>query len=286
MGWRGRLRYLPLVLRLLALVLVMIAFAGPRRPLEQAPVTTEGVNIVLVIDTSTSMAARDFKVEGKAWDRLSVVKKVVKEFVGKRPSDRLALIAFAARPYTVCPLTLDHPWLTTQLERIDFGLMEDGTAIGSAIASGVNRLRKAEGKSKVMVLLTDGINNSGSIDPVTAAQAAKANQIRIYTIGAGSRDPGTMPGILGNMMLSAGLVAIDEDVLRRIADTTGGKYFRATDTASLEEIYRQIDAMEKTRIEDKGYREYEELFSYLVGAALILLCFELALGRTFLLKIP
>jgi Ca-activated chloride channel family protein len=198
----------------------------------------------------------------------------------------LALIAFAARPYTVCPLTLDHLWLVTQLDRVQFGLMEDGTAIGSAIASGVNRLRQAEGKSKVLVLLTDGINNAGSIDPVTAAEAAKAHQIRIYTIGAGSRDPGAVPGIFGNIMLSAGMAAIDEDVLHRIADTTGGKYFRATDTASLEDIYHQIDVLEKTRIEDSGYREYEELFPYWVGAALILLLLEILLGRTVFLKIP
>lgn len=286
-SWRGRCRYVPLILRLIALFLIIVALAGPRRPLQESRVVTEGVHIVLVLDTSTSMSVTDFKVNGNPVTRLAVVKKVVEDFVKKRSNDRIGLIAFAARPYTVCPLTSDHSWLVAQLKRIDFGLMADGTAIGSALASGINRLRAVEGKSKVMILLTDGINNAGSIEPKEAAKSAEAYGIKVYTIGAGSRDVErsgiqAMPGLF----VPSGALAIDEKVLEDIAGVTGGKYFRATDTASLEEIYRKIDALEKTDIEDTGYREYEEFFIPFLGVALFLIFFEVLIGRTLLLKIP
>ncbi len=285
-GWRARCRYVPMALRLIALLLIIIALAVPRRPLEESRVTSEGVHIILILDTSTSMSVTDFKVAGKPVTRLVVVKKVVEDFVKRRLNDRIGLIAFAARPYTVCPLTSDHPWLSTQLERIDFGLMDDGTAIGSALAAGVNRLRTVEGKSKVIILLTDGINNAGSIDPKEAAKSAEAYGIKVYTIGAGTKEAVNGMQVMRGFFLPAGTLAIDEEVLESIAATTGGKYFRATDTESLEDIYRKIDALEKTDIEETGYREYQELFTPFLCVALLLVFFEVLLGRTLLLKIP
>ncbi|NTV30295.1 MAG: VWA domain-containing protein [Candidatus Omnitrophica bacterium] len=286
--WRSRLEPLPFILRCLTLVLVVIALAGPRKPVENSRVVTEGVNIVLLLDTSTSMAAEDFTINGKRQNRLAVVKKVVSDFIAKRKDDRVGLVAFAARPYTVCPLTTDHVWLETQMDRIRFGLMEDGTAIGSAIASGANRLRNAEGKSKVMILLTDGINNAGKIEPLAAAKAAQSYGIRIYTIGAGTRGEAPYPvaDMFGRTIYQNIKIEIDEDILRKIADTTGGQYFRATDTDSLEGIYDQIDRLEKTRIEETGYRQYTELFDRALVAALVLLVAEVLIGRTVLLRIP
>lgn len=286
--WRSRLEPLPYLLRCLALVLAVVSLAGPRQPIEQSRVTTEGVNIMLVLDTSTSMAAEDFTIEGRRQNRLAVVKKVVRDFIAKRKDDRVGLIAFAARPYTVCPLTSDHGWLEANLNRIRFGLMEDGTAIGAAIASGTNRLRGAEGKSRVMVLLTDGINNAGKIDPLTAAQAAQSYGIRIYTIGAGTKGEAPYPvaDLFGRTIYQNVKIEIDEDVLRKISDTTGGQYFRATDTASLEGIYAQIDRLEKSKIEETGYRQYSELFGRPLMAALLLILLEVVVGRTVLLKIP
>lgn len=285
-GWRARFRYVPLALRLLALFFMIVALAGPRRPLQESRVMSEGISIMLVVDTSTSMSVKDFKINGKPATRLAVVKKVMQDFITRRPNDRIGLIAFAARPFIVCPLTSDHSWLSTQMERIDFGLMEDGTAIGSALASGVNRLRAVESKSKVIILLTDGINNAGSIEPKEAAKSAEAYGIKVYTIGAGTKEASSGMQIMPGFFVPAGALAIDEEVLGAIATATGGKYFRATDTESLEDIYHKIDALEKSDIEETGYQEYEELFIPFLCVALLLIFFEVLIGRTLLLKIP
>lgn len=265
-----------------------MALAGPREPLDDFEHRTEGVNIVLLVDVSTSMAAEDFKRKGNRINRLEIVKDVVKDFVQKRPNDRIGLIAFAAKPYVVCPLTTDHNWLEKNLERIRFGLMEDGTAIGSAIASGVNRLRNLEGPSQVVILLTDGVNNAGSIDPIKAAEAAESFGVKVYTIGVGTRGLAPYPttDFFGRKAYQNVQTEIDEGMLKKVARISGGQYFRATDTASLEEIYARIDEMETVKIEEKGYQDYRELFSVFLGLGLFLLLFEIILSRTVFLKLP
>jgi Ca-activated chloride channel homolog len=188
----------------------------------------------------------------------------------------------------VCPLTTDHAWLGANLDRVDFGLIEDGTAIGSAIASGANRLKGVKAKSKIMILLTDGINNAGKIDPMAAAEAAKAIGVRVYTIGAGSRGPVPYPtmDLFGRRVYQNVQIDIDEDTLKKIAELTSGQYFRATDTESLKAIYDQIDKLEKVKIEEQGYRQYEEYFDKVLLAALLVLILEVVLGKTVFLKIP
>ncbi|MBF0620195.1 MAG: VWA domain-containing protein, partial [Candidatus Omnitrophica bacterium] len=247
-----------------------------------------GINIAVVIDTSTSMMAEDLSFGGRRQNRLEAVKAVVADFIDARKDDRVALIAFAAKPYVVCPLTADHAWLKTNLDRINFGLMEDGTAIGSALASAVNRLRKADGKSKVVILLTDGINNAGKIDPKAAAKSAEAFGVRVYTIGAGTKGfaPYPVTDLFGHTVYQNVKIEVDDDMLKEVAAITGGQYFRATDGESLKDIYKKIDAMEKVKFEDIGYRQYEEHFKGVLLWALVLLLLEAVLSRTVFLKIP
>jgi Ca-activated chloride channel family protein len=287
-SWRVRCLRLPFFLRLLTILLFMLALAGPRSPLGAFIHQTEGVNIVIAMDVSTSMAAEDFTLENKRANRLDVVKNVIRDFILKRSGDKIGLIAFAARPYTVSPLTIDHSWLQSNMERVTFGLMEDGTAIGSAIASAVNRLRDVEGKSKIIVLMTDGINNAGRIDPLTAAQLAQAKGIRVYTIGTGSRDlvPYPTVDIFGRRIYQNVKIEIDEEMLKVIAKNTGGSYFRATDTESLKDIYSQIDALEKFKFEQSGFLEYEEHFDKFLIIAVFIFIIESLLSRTIFLRIP
>jgi Ca-activated chloride channel family protein len=286
--WRMRLRHLPFFLRMLVLILFIVALAGPQSVLEESKSKAEGINMALLLDTSTSMAAEDFTINGKRLNRLDVIKSVLKEFVMQRSSDRLGLIAFAAKPYTVSPLTSDHTWLLSNLDRVKFGLMEDGTAIGSAIAAGVARLRKAEGKSNVIILLTDGVNNSGKILPLDAASAAAALGIKIYTIGAGTKGmaPYPLQDFMGRTVYQNVKIEIDEDTLRKIAEKTGGEYFRATDTDSLKSIYERIDKLEKVKFEESSYRQVDELFDRVLLLALAILLLEVILARTILLRIP
>ena len=275
-------------LRMAAILLFVLSLAQPRIPLEETKVWTEGVDIILTIDCSGSMLAEDFKIGKHRQNRLEVVKKVVEQFIKARKADRIGIIAFAARAYTVCPLTLDHPWLIKNLARIKIGAIEDGTAVGSAISSSLNRLRDSEAKSKVIILLTDGINNAGRISPLTAAEAAGALGIKIYTIGAGTKGlaPYPVQGLWGESLYRNVKIEIDEATLKEIARISGGKYFRATDTKSLEEIYNQIDSLEKTPIEEAGFREYKELFPPLVILGLIILILEIILSNTILRKLP
>ncbi len=275
-------------LRMAAILLFVLALAQPRIPLEEVMVRTEGIDIVLTIDCSGSMLAEDFKIGNRRQNRLEVVKKVVEDFIKERRNDRIGIIAFAARAYTVCPLTLDHSWLIKNLERIKIGAIEDGTAVGSAISSSLNRLKDNEAKSKIIILLTDGINNAGRISPLTAAEAAKALGIKIYTVGAGTKGlaPYPVQGFWGERLYQNVKIEIDEAVLKEVARISGGKYFRATDTKSLEEIYKEIDSLEKTPIEEAGFQEYRELFPLLVILGLILLILEIILSNTILRKIP
>lgn len=275
-------------LRIVSVALIITALARPQAPIADSKVQSQGIDIVLALDCSTSMLAEDFKLAGRRQNRLEVVKEVVKDFVKGRANDRLGIVAFAARAYTVCPLTLDHGWLLENLERIKTGLIEDGTALGSGIASSLDRLKDLKAKSKVIILLTDGRNNTGSIAPLAAAQTAKAMKVKVYTIGAGTKGlaPYPVKDFSGNTVYRSIQIDIDEDMLMKIAEKTGGKYFRATDTESLREIYKEIDKLEKTIREEKGYLEYQELFPYFLIPGIALLFVEIILSNTFLMKIP
>lgn len=286
--WKTRFQQIPYILRLLVIVLFFLALAGPRSVLEETVHKTEGIDIVLAIDSSGSMAAEDFVLKGKRQNRLAIVKKVVEEFVTERKNDRLGLVAFASLAYTVSPLTTDHSWLLTNLDRVELGLIKDGTAVGSAIVSSVARLKNSDAKSRIIILLTDGVNNAGKIGPVEAARVAKAFDIKIYTIGAGTkgRVPFPVRDMWGRTVYQNVLIELDEEMLQEVADITGGKYFRATDAESLRDIYEEIDALEKIKIEEHGYKEYKELFSFFLIAALMVLCLEVALAETVFLRIP
>lgn len=276
------------LLKLLALVLLILALARPQSPLEGADVTTEGIDIVLAIDCSTSMLAQDFTLGGKRRNRLEVVKDVVEDFISKRRDDRIGIVAFAARPYTVSPLTLDYNWLTKNLERVEIGIIEDGTAVGSGLAASLHRLEKSTAKSKVVILLTDGRNNAGSISPNSASELARALGIKVYTIGAGSKGlvPYPVKDLFGRDVYRNIEIDLDEETLRDIARVSGGQYFNAQDTDSLRKVYKEIDKLEKTSIEDKGYLEYKELFYLFVILALFLLIIEEILATTVLMRIP
>ncbi len=287
-SFKLKLSKVMIYLRAAGLTLLIFVLARPQSPVEDSKIQSEGIDIVLAIDCSTSMLAEDFKLGVRRQSRIEVVKDVVKDFIKARKDDRIGLVAFAARAYTASPLTLDYGWLLENLARLKTGLIEDGTAIGAGIASSLNRLRDTKAKSKVVILLTDGRNNIGNISPLTASEAAKALKIKIYTIGAGSKGlaPYPVKDFFGNTVYQPVEVDIDDELLKKVADLTGGKYFRATDTASLRQIYREIDRMEKTVIEDKGYAQYNELFGYFLLPGLVLLILEIVLGNTYLRKLP
>jgi Ca-activated chloride channel family protein len=278
------LRYL----KATGLVLMVLALSRPQASIEKTRVYIEGIDIVLAVDVSSSMKAMDFRVKGERVNRLQVVKDVVADFIKKRKNDRIGLVAFSALAYTVCPLTLDHDWLEKNLERVRTGMIEDGTAIGSAISAAVNRLRDTEAKEKVVILLTDGRNNAGRISPVAAAEAARALGIKVYTIGAGTKGlaPYPMKDTRGNTVVRPVEIRIDDELLKQIADITDGRYFRATDTRSLVKIYDEIDKLEKTRMEQTGYDLYRELFGYFLVPGLILLLLEKVLSNTVFRRIP
>ncbi len=277
-----------IVLRMIILSLFIIALARPRVPIVQERVFKEGVDIVLTLDTSTSMRALDFKIKGRRYNRLHVVKQVVERFIARRINDRIGMVAFAGRPYVVCPLTLDHNWLLANLERVEIGMVEDGTAIGSSIAAALNRLKSSQAKTKIIILLTDGRNNAGKISPLTAAEAARALGVKIYTIGAGSigQVPYPVKDAFGRDRIQYVEVDMDESSLAKIADITSGKYFRATDTASLRKIYGRINSLETTPFKQPVYMRYEEKFSLFLLCAFVLLLIEQVLANTILRKIP
>ncbi|MBI5666155.1 MAG: VWA domain-containing protein [Nitrospirae bacterium] len=277
-----------IIVRMLSLFLVIIALSRPQLMLQESKIETEGIDIVLAIDTSTSMLAEDFELKGKRENRLEVVKDVVDDFIKNRSSDRIGIVAFAGNAYSVAPLTLDYGWLTQNLERVRIGMIEDGTAIGSGLSSALNRLKDSEAKGKVVVLLTDGRNNAGNISPLTAADAARALNIKVYTIGAGTKGLAPYPAkdFFGNTVYRQVQIDIDEDTLKKIAEKTKALYYRATDTKSLRNIYGEIDKIEKTPIEEKGYTEYKELFHYFLIPGLVLLIMEVVLKNTWLRRIP
>ena len=283
-GWRWLLP----ALRTVVLALVAIAIARPQFGEAESRVRGEGIDIVLAVDISGSMLAEDFSLEGERANRLAVVKSVVKTFVERRVGDRIALVLFAGRPYTQCPLTLDHGWLLQNLDRAEIGMIEDGTAVGTALATAAGRLEGSDAESKVIILLTDGQNNAGKISPETAAEAVRALDIKLYTIGAGTRGMAPFPArdFFGNLVYQPTQVDIDEETLTTIADRTGGRYFRATDTESLEKIYLEIDELERTEFEAPQYTDYRELYPWIVIVALLSLSIELFLNETRLRKLP
>lgn len=285
---RQRLNWVPAVLRCAAVTLVILALARPQTVLSHSKTITEGVDIVIDLDTSTSMLAEDFKIGNQRINRFNLIKEVVKDFIAKRKDDRIALVAFAARAYTVCPLSTDYQWLYDNLDRVRVGMIEDATAIGSALASSLNRLRTSKTRSRIIILLTDGINNAGNISPLVAAEAAKALKVKIYTIGVGSKGlvPYPMQDQFGRTVYQNIPIEIDEDTLKKIADETGGKYYRASDTETLWKIYDDINRLEKSNIEHYGYMEYNELFVNFLIPALILFAVEILLSNTVFLKVP
>lgn len=285
---RVRLGKSLIILRITAIALMIIALARPQAILDGSKAVSEGVDIVLDIDTSTSMLAEDFMLGARRINRFDLVREVVKDFIRKRKDDRIAMVAFAARAYTVCPLTTDYAWLNENLDRVRVGMIEDATAVGSAIASSINRLRSSKTKSKIIILLTDGVNNAGNISPLVAAEAAKALKIKIYTIAVGTKglSPYPMKDYYGRTVYRNIPIEIDEESLRKIAETTGGKYYLATDTEKLRNIYDEINRLERSNIEHFGYREYSELFYYFLIPGMMLLIIGIFLSNTVFLKVP
>ncbi len=272
----------------LALALFIIALARPQLGRVTTRVQATGVDIMLVIDVSRSMLAEDFTIGNSRANRIDTVKIVTEQFIRQRPNDRIGIVAFAGRPYLVSPLTLDHDWLIRNLERLRIGLVEDGTAIGSAIASAANRLKDKEAKTKLIVLLTDGDNNAGKVQPLTAAEAAKALGIRIYTIGAGTEGEAPFPlqNAFGRTVYRNVLVKFDEKTLSEIASITNGQYFRATDTNSLRKIFSEIDKMEKTKVEVERTAQYRDLFHYVLIPGIACLLLEILLSQTVWRRLP
>ena len=282
--WRRMLPWL----RLVALALLILSLARPQLGNEASQIRTEGIDIMLAVDVSSSMLAEDFTLENGPANRLQAVKEVVRSFVEDREGDRIGLVLFAARPYLQSPLTLDHGWLMSNLDRAEIGMIEDGTAVGSALATAVNGLEGSETESKLVILLTDGQSNAGRVTPEAAAEAAATLGYRVYTIGAGTRGVARYPStdFFGNKRYVPMEVDIDEKTLRRVAAETGGKYFRATDTDSLRSIYEEIDQLERTEHEGLVYLDYHELYPWLAIPALLLLVIDVVVAETWLRVLP
>jgi Ca-activated chloride channel family protein len=278
----GVIRHFPFVLRTIAIVMIVLAIARPRSSSKLDRVDSEGIDIVLAMDVSTSMLARDFSP-----DRINAAKDIAIQFIAQRPSDRIGIVVFASESYTQCPLTTDRATLINLMKEIQTGLIEDGTAIGNGLATAVARLKDSNAKSRVVILLTDGVNNSGEIPPQTAADIAKSYGIRVYTIGVGANGNAPYPVVTPwGVDIQNIPVQIDEDLLKKIADTTGGRYFRATDNTKLSEIYSEINKMEKARTTIDSFPVYKELFGSFGLAALICLLLELVLKWFVIKRMP
>ena len=275
------LRHLPELLRLAAMCLIVVCIARPRSSTQSERVDTEGIDIMLAMDVSTSMLARDFEP-----DRINAAKDIAMEFIAQRPSDRMGIVVFAGESYTQCPLTTDRSTLINLMKELQTGLIDDGTAIGNGLATAVARLTDSDAKSRVVILLTDGENNSGEIAPETAAEIASTYGVRVYTIGVGANGTAPYPVMTPWGIEMQNLpVQLDEDLLRNIASITGGRYFRATDNTKLAEIYSEINKMEKTRVTVDNFPVYKELFLKYALWALALLLLELIL-RFLFKKLP
>lgn len=276
------LRHAPMLLRTVALSMIIIAIARPRSSSKMDKIDTEGIDIVLAMDVSTSMLARDFTP-----DRISAAKDIAIEFISQRPSDRIGIVVFAGESYTQCPLTTDRATLINLMKEIQTGLIEDGTAIGNGLATAVARMQGSDAKSRVVILLTDGVNNRGEITSQTAADIAKTYGIRVYTIGVGANGTAPYPVITPwGVQMQDVEVEIDEDLLKGIAETTGGRYFRATDNTKLSEIYSEINKMEKARTTIDSFPVYKELFMDFALVALICLLLEVVFNAFILKRLP
>jgi len=284
-------------LLLLALAAFAIGMARPRLGKSLTQVQASGIDIMVVLDVSGSMLTKDFTIGGESATRIDAVREVTRKFIEGRPNDRIGMIAFAGRPYVVSPMTLDHDWLLQNLERVKTGLVEDGTAIGSGIAAAANRLNDKGSKSRAIVLLTDGENNAGKIPPNTAAEAVKAMNIRFYAVGAGINGVAPAPvfnnqngrpltDMRGNVLYQNQRVQFNEAGLREVTKIADGQFFRATDTKSLEQIFRDIDKMEKTTVTVKKYQQYRELFPAFIMAGCGLLIAQILLSQTRWKKLP
>ncbi len=279
-----------------SLALLIIALARPQLGKSLTQVEASGIDIIVVLDVSTSMLTKDFTIGGDAATRIDAIREVTRKFIEGRPNDRIGLIAFAGRPYVVSPMTLDHDWLLLNLDRVRIGLVEDGTAIGSAIASAANRLQDKKAKSRALVLLTDGENNAGKVPPNTAAEAVKALGIHLYAVGAGingiapspvfNRSGKPMTDVLGNVLYQNAEAHFNEAGLKEVAQIAGGKFFRATDTRSLQQIYADIDKLEKSTVSVKKYQQYRDLFPACIMAGAGLLIAQIILGQTVWKKLP
>ncbi len=279
---KEKFRHMPFVLRMIALALLIIALARPQSTTSGENVFSEGIDIVLALDISGSMLAEDFQP-----NRIEAAKAVAQEFISGRTNDRIGLVIFSGESFTQCPLTVDYPVLRNLIRELRSGMIEDGTAIGLGLANSVSRLKDSKAKSKVIILLTDGVNNRGQIDPLTAAQIAQSNGMRVYTVGVGTigEAPYPMQTPLGIRYQNVP-VDLDEKMLSQIAEMTDGKYFRATDNKTLKSIYKEIDKLEKTRIEVRSYRRYKELFYDFAMLAFVLLLIEIGISHTWLRKLP
>ena len=280
---RYYLRHAPFVLRMAALATLVVALARPQSAEQNTRTNTDGIDIMLALDVSGSMLARDFRP-----DRLEAAKEVAGSFISDRYGDRIGLVVFAGEAFTQSPLTADQSTLLTLLGRVRSGLIEDGTAIGNGLATAINRLRESNAKSKVIILLTDGENNRGEIAPLTAAEIARDQGIRVYTIGVGTRGTAPYPTVdfFGNPTVVQAKVQIDEKILGEIADLTGGRYFRATDNAKLQSIYDEINQLEKSKVEISQYTTYTEEYLRWAAAALALLLVEFLLRTLWLKSLP
>ncbi len=281
-SWKEKLRDTPPVLRALGLGFLIVALARPQTFNSGENIYAQGIDIAMLLDISGSMMAEDFKP-----NRVGAAKNVINDFIDARTSDRIGLVIFSREAFTQCPLTIDYGVLKTLLNQVKPGMIEDGTAIGNAIANGANRLKDTPSKSKIMILLTDGMNNAGEVDPITAARIAKTYNIRIYTIGVGTRGEAPYPvqtpfGIRYQMIPAE----IDENMLQQIAQITDGKYYRATNNRALEDVYKEIDKLEKTKIEVTSYRNAKELFFPWLSVGLMLLFLEVGLSQTIFKRLP
>jgi Ca-activated chloride channel family protein len=279
-----RVKLLPLlnIFRIIGFIALVLALARPQKSLSEREITTEGIDIVLALDVSGSMLALDFKP-----DRLGAAKLVAQEFIDSRPNDRIGLVVFAGESFTQCPITTDHKVLTDLFKNVKSGLIEDGTAIGMGLATAVSRLQESDAVSKVVIIMTDGVNNAGYIDPLTSVELAKSEGIRVYTIGVGNNGMAPYPAkdMFGRIVYQNVEVNIDEDLLKTIASETGGKYFRATNNATLKSIYNEIDQLEKSKINVSAFERKSEHFFWFAFIAFAALFLEILLSNTYLRKL-
>ena len=276
------------ILRTMAVVFIIFAIARPQEPVKGSPLNLKGIDIILAIDCSASMLAEDFKQNNERISRLNITRSAVKDFTEKRQGDRIGVVAFGAYAYIACPLTIDYNWAATTIDALEADISENSTSIGYAIATSLNRLKSSKAKSKVIILVTDGRNNAGDISPQTAAEIAKTLNVKIYTVGVGSKGLAPYPfreksGKVNYKNIS---IDLDEDTLKKISEMTNGKYFRAADTDSLNKIYKEINNMEKSDIRGKRFSEYDEVFYKFLFIAIGLLLLEIILKGTILRTLP